>query len=173
MSIRAWDSLTVVVSGFSTITCSPACRHRAASAKCVDTGVAMATASGFRSRSSSADATRLTCGYARAAASSRAALASQTAATSVNGQVEKLRTRFGPQYPYPMIPTRRRSMIPSGRCSYNVRELVLGLAEVQATCREDDRDERGRQGELAPRDLGPEAHGPEAGDQPGQRVQVQ
>src|SRR5262245_360997 len=175
MSTRAWASCAVAVSGFSTITCNPACRHWLASAKWVETGVAMATPSSFRSSNSSTEPTVRTCGYARATVSRRAGLASHTAATWVRGQLEKLRTRFGPQYPYPIMPTRRRFMALSlvARRSDQVGEVCLGLAEVQAAGNENHGYEPGRQAELHPRYRSAQAGGPEGGHEPGHRVQVQ
>src|SRR5213076_1560138 len=84
----------------------PASRHRRASEKWADTGVATAAASSGNSRSWSTEPTVGTWANDRRTASSRAGLASQTAATSTAGQARKFRNRFGPQYPYPMMATR-------------------------------------------------------------------
>src|SRR3954447_20256429 len=96
----------------------------------------------------SSDGTSLRCGLVRPTASRRLGFASQTAATSVSGQLVKFRMRLGPQYPAPTMPTgillisprlvksqtsnpRRQSPDVKGPMSDDVREALLDAAEVE------------------------------------------
>src|SRR5437762_12419287 len=61
---------------------------------------------------------------------------------------------------------------PTLKCSVddaldNIREVVLGLAKIEAAGQEDNDNHGGRNRELAPRDRASQASGPEGGDQPG------
>ena len=75
-------------------------------------------------------------------AACRAGLASQTAATSVSGQAVKFRIRFGPQYPYPIMPTRRRS-IATSRNRSELRGVQMMSAKSSSTLRKYAIDTRG------------------------------
>ena len=103
-SCSASHSATVSASGFSTITCLPACSASRANGKCMLIGSAITTA--WMSSSASTSAQVLitgTDGYCARARLRDSGLTSQMATSSVVGLDATLRARFGPQYPYPTM----------------------------------------------------------------------
>src|SRR5207249_6291000 len=111
-SSSAWS--VCVVSGFITSTCFPASSAAFASGKCENDGVATATRS-ISGLAISFAGSSVTIGmrYSAPTSVARSYRISQTAWTSLWGCRAKLRTRFGPQYPQPITPTRIDRMVTS------------------------------------------------------------